>query len=293
MLVKCDICDKSFPKKGISTHKNRSHGSSEIQAKYKRKRSREQILIDCENARKSLRKMYIAQWVELILTCKKCGKPFPFLKKGNKIPLHCSRSCSNLGNATGGKTKETPCIKCGKQLLVGKRANPSKILCDGCKPVVEIKILNCLDCGSILDSGRLCKSCIKVRLSSGGKIGGKISASLQLRRSKDEIHLFELCKTKWFCEANKIIADGWDSDITIKELNLLVFWNGIWHYEQTTLKNHSLKQVQTRDKIKTNLFKSLGWNILVFEERTDTPKSAFEKIKNFALYGLCGMTPVS
>ena len=57
------------------------------------------------------------------------------------------------------------------------------------------------------------------------------------------------------------------------------------------MKNHSLKQVQNRDKIKTKLFKSLGWKVLVFEDRYFTPESAFEIIKK--MVGDAGSAPTT
>ena len=43
--------------------------------------------------------------------------------------------------------------------------------------------------------------------------------------------------------------------------------------------NHSLSQVETRDKIKIKLFTTLNWTVLVFEDRYYTPLSAFNEIK--------------
>lgn len=44
-------------------------------------------------------------------------------------------------------------------------------------------------------------------------------------------------------------------------------------------KNHSLLQVQTRDKIKRGVLEKEGWIVLVYEDRHFTPDSAFEDIK--------------
>lgn len=48
-----------------------------------------------------------------------------------------------------------------------------------------------------------------------------------------------------------------------------------------SVKNHSLKQVQTRDEYKTRLFKKLGWTVLVYEDRYYTPETAFADIISF------------
>ena len=44
------------------------------------------------------------------------------------------------------------------------------------------------------------------------------------------------------------------------------------------MTNHSLSQVQTRDRIKTKLFESLGWTVLIYEDRHFTPDSAFDHV---------------
>ena len=49
------------------------------------------------------------------------------------------------------------------------------------------------------------------------------------------------------------------------------------------LSNHSLKQVQNRDRIKKDLFKNLGWKVFIFEDRYYSPKQAFEEIFNITV----------
>jgi hypothetical protein len=44
------------------------------------------------------------------------------------------------------------------------------------------------------------------------------------------------------------------------------------------IKNHSLSQVQTRDKIKIEQLKLAGWNVLIFEDRFYSPESAFDEL---------------
>ena len=91
--------------------------------------------------------------------------------------------------------------------------------------------------------------------------------------------MFNLCKTI-FSDAisNSIIADGWDADIVIPSIKTAILWNGPWHYKEMNISNHSLKQVQTRDKIKIDLFESLGWKVFIFEDRYYTPLQAFIKL---------------
>lgn len=111
---------------------------------------------------------------------------------------------------------------------------------------------------------------------------GRVSASKSVRRSKDEIYLYEMCKDYFTSvESNKIIYDGWDADIVIEDHKLAILWNGPWHYKQMPHKNHSLKQVQKRDEIKISRLTSQGYEVIVFEDREYTPQSAFEYIKDF------------
>lgn len=112
-----------------------------------------------------------------------------------------------------------------------------------------------------------------------GRNRGKKSALKRNLRSKDEIYLFEMIQTA-FPDAinNTIIADGWDADICIPSKKILIFWNGPWHYKEMHCYNHSLKQTQTRDNIKKQLFESLGWTVFVFEDRVYTPETAFKEL---------------
>ena len=112
-----------------------------------------------------------------------------------------------------------------------------------------------------------------------GRKGGRASALKQVRRSKDEIRLFELCRTYFDgVEHNKTIVDGWDADISVPCLKLAIFWNGPWHYKEMDMSNHHLLQVQTRDKIKIDVLSRNGWMIRVFEDRHYTPESAFAEL---------------
>lgn len=105
---------------------------------------------------------------------------------------------------------------------------------------------------------------------------GRINPGLGNKRSKDEIKLFNLL-SKHFenIKHTYIVSDGWDTDIALLDYNIAIFWNGPWHYKEMNIGNHSLKQVQNRDRIKTELFKSLGWTVIVYEDRYFTPQTAF------------------
>jgi hypothetical protein len=74
--------------------------------------------------------------------------------------------------------------------------------------------------------------------------------SKQGKRSKNEILFSELCLGEFKnVILNENIFNGWDADIILLDIKTAVLWNGKWHYEKIT-ENHSVKQVQNRDKIK-------------------------------------------
>jgi hypothetical protein len=123
------------------------------------------------------------------------------------------------------------------------------------------------------------------------KIGCK-SASIQTLRSKNEMYLYELL-LKHFntfkIENNQKIFNGWDADIIITDLKLAILWNGKWHYEKIK-QNHSLLQVQNRDKIKLKEIYKCGYSFYVIKDMGRFNKNFVEqefiKLINFINYYL-------
>ena len=112
-----------------------------------------------------------------------------------------------------------------------------------------------------------CKFCDKIFISKSKKrtycntscqnldghasFAGKVSAASRIKRSKNEILFADLCiKNFNNVKTNVVMFNGWDADIVIEDLKLAILWNGPWHYVDGLGKNHSLKQVRNRDKIK-------------------------------------------
>tara|TARA_B100000745_G_C20077637_1_gene368053 strand:- start:595 stop:957 length:363 start_codon:yes stop_codon:yes gene_type:complete len=109
---------------------------------------------------------------------------------------------------------------------------------------------------------------------------GKVSASINIKRSKDEIELFDLCNSVIDnCLSNHVIVDGWDADIVLCDQKIAILWNGPWHYKEMNMSNHSLSQVRTRDRIKRKQLRSHGWKVIIFEDRYFTPSTAFAAIR--------------
>lgn len=90
-------------------------------------------------------------------------------------------------------------------------------------------------------------------------LSGIKSAHNIVKRSKNEIYFYELCKQKFInVKHNKNLFNGWDADIIIDDLKIAILWNGKWHYKKIT-ENHSLKQVKNRDRIKIKEIKKCGY----------------------------------
>lgn len=81
----------------------------------------------------------------------------------------------------------------------------------------------------------------------------------EIRRSRNEIYFCKLCEDYFNnVRHNEQIFNGWDADIIIDDIKVAILWNGKWHYQKIK-HNHSVKQVQNRDKIKLNEIKKLGY----------------------------------
>lgn len=227
--------------------------------------------------------------------CLFCGEKMPYarLHIRNKRKF-CNKSCASHYNNKNrlyrkGLKKETNCIECAKSITIGKNASVKIAKCIDCKKNEKIKnakLKTCKCCQLQFKDikARLCcsKKCARKLQRLGAINGGKTSASKVMKRSKNEIYLYDLCKMYFLSvRHNEIIKDGWDADILIDDYQIAILWNGPWHYKQLPLSNHSLLQVQTRDKIKTTTLKSAGWKVFIFEDRMYTPVSAFNVLKEY------------
>lgn len=237
-------------------------------------------------------------------TCQICNKPFTV--GPGSLGKFCSKSCSaKYGNSIRIRKIKEPdksCLECGTEIF-----SPNKFCSNSCAATYNnrlrpaghpsrislnsnrgknqrikkdyCKVSWCKVCGTIIQhSNRLTCSDHCLRIS--WQDGGKNSALKRIRRSKDEIVLFELCQSYYkSVRHNESLVNGWDADIIIDDIKTAILWNGPWHYQTMPgLKKHSLSQVQNRDKIKINQLSLAGWNVLVFEDRHYTPETAFQSI---------------
>lgn len=200
--------------------------------------------------------------------CKKCGNLH------SKSGPFCSRSCGNSRKMSNGqKIKISKILKGTTNPYKGKTLKHfSKVSqCEVCDKWFKI----------VKGYKKTCSiECKSISLSNSGKR----SASINVKRSKDEMELFTLCSGHFQnIEHNQSIFNGWDADIIVHDFKLAILWNGPWHYKEMNMKNHSLLQVQNRDNIKISEIRKYGYTPLIFEDRYYTPLEAFEEIKKRAL----------
>lgn len=222
------------------------------------------------------------------MLCEKCKKEHTGIYGSGRF---CSSTCAKSFASLSDNSKECKIITCSIckcEQLVNKRSSNINYICYSCK-LYELK---CKQCNNIFTThkqsqifcSKTCNSTFQNKNTNNGILGGLASAKSRCLRSKDEIKLFEMCKS-YFREKvthnEEVISETfWDADIIIRDIKVAIFWNGPWHYKDMNMKNHSLKQVQTRDKIKIDLFLSHDWTIFIFEDRYYTPETAMMYIKS-------------
>ncbi len=187
----------------------------------------------------------------LVIECGKCGEDYEQnydrYSRGyrhQKCPTKEHANPLIAYNATRSITyiKKT-CIACDKEFTVAK-ARKNQIVCnEACRKLLEQK------------------KAADGHFKRIGSIGGKVSATVQVRRSKNEILFAALCEKYFIYDevvCNEPMFDGWDADVTLKKLKIAILWNGIWHYKQVR-KDHNLEHVQSRDRIKKKIIEKLGF----------------------------------
>ncbi len=213
-------------------------------------------------------------------TCQECNSVFTYKDRKKKF---CNSSCFAIKN---NQIRDPKCYK--KQSESLKKRNALEENKQNRRPrFTRIKIATCLICQKqfyIRGRSKIRQACSKECRQTIFRAAGKKAASVLKKRSVNEINLFNLCQSYFNrVSHNTILVDGWDADIVIYDLDLAVCWNGPWHYREMTGLKHSLKQVQNRDRIKTNILRKNGWVVLTFEDRHWSPKEAFDEIKTILL----------
>lgn len=132
------------------------------------------------------------------------------------------------------------------------------------------RTLRCKHCGGLFEATRSVKNCgpacTHLSRQANGRLNGIKSACSQRRRSKNERLFAILCKRYFgLVHTNAPIFENWDADVVIPRFKLAVLWNGPWHRVKLTSR-HSLKQVQTRDRLKIEAIIRCGFTTRVIED---------------------------
>jgi hypothetical protein len=277
-ICSCIICKKEFNTKGINSHYITAH-TIEGQKRIKQ-------ASDLGNNSRKMREFYFNKKELYIQTienekleynnnpnhCKVCSAVIPYEKKHN---ICCSKSHSatfrnkNRHPTKAAKKKTSDTLKARAKELYSPYTKIYFTICEICN---KSFIWNSIDGGSKRFCSTECSSLHRSNLA-------RINPGLGTKRSVDEIALFELCFNYFEkVTSNERLFNGWDADILIYDTKTAILWNGPWHYKEMHIGNHSLKQVQNRDRIKKEEIKNAGWNFVVFEDRHYTPITAFNKI---------------
>lgn len=270
-MFDCKICQKCFDsKRSLDSHVAGKHARSNTG----KNTNRFQLYCSCISCKKSMTAQTLDRhFISAHVThhevpkkyCPRCGASH------HKNGIYCSRICAN-GRPHSEDTKK----KISKSVIATSFHNKKH---NGVPPYCRISI--CRQCNRYFElsknsNRKSCSEACKHELISAG---GRKSVTKQSRRSKDEVALYELCSGHFnHVEHNIPMFNGWDADILIHDFHIAIMWNGPWHYRDMNFGNHSLSQVQTRDRIKIDVIKSFGWKVLVFEDRSFSPETAFSNI---------------
>ena len=195
----------------------------------------------CQNEEKKPFGGYITPITLVPIPCIICNKEFKPKYSNKKF---CSRVCyKNYEHPR--KLLPIQCIICNKEFQ--PRDSKKKVCSSECSKLY-----------SKTDE-------YKHILRENGRKGGKISVSLQGKRSKNKIYFSELCSNYFEITTNEPFFDGWDADVIIHSEKIAILWNGIWHYRQIS-KTQSLEQVQSRDKIKMDIIEKMGYTPYIIKD---------------------------
>lgn len=202
------------------------------------------------------------------LSCEHCKKVFRrrlSIKSGTR--KFCSVKCS--ATAVNNTRIFPSCSKCGQTF----KSFNSK--CKVCEPRPKRKTIskykpgvwktrNCSSCGDSFEtlSGKYCKKCRREKMSAGARNGSSIN-----RRSSNEVLFASLCREKFHNTLdNPKIFNGWDADVVLVDQKVAVLWNGQWHYIPNIRSNHSLIQIQNRDRFKEEQIRLCGFMPYVIKD---------------------------
>lgn len=209
------------------------------------------------------------------LHCERCGKEIEVLDKDYKNSktkhFFCSNSCAaKYNNKLREKPTEETKIKIRESVIKSKKRK--EYVCRICGRKYHLndseatRMFCSRECLNEYRANRkkyLSEETIS-KLSTGGKHSIKVQG--ENRRSKNERYFCELCEKHFQnVKHNEPLFNGWDADVIIEDIKVAVLWNGKWHYEKIK-ENHSVEQVQNRDKIKIKEIKNCGYTPYIVKD---------------------------
>lgn len=206
------------------------------------------------------------QWINEKHTCERCGK---LMTEKFGSGRFCSRACANAREVYDTtKAKISNSVKADYK----KSSNKYSVLRE--QYLLNPKI--CTICGApLLYEMRFRKTCSDTCFQIALSNAGKTSAHSSVKRSKNEVAFCELCEDYFGKENvlhNEPMFNGWDADIIIPEYKLAILWNGPWHYKKITTE-HSLEQVQNRDRLKRIEITACGFTPYIIKDLSKANKN--------------------
>ena len=240
--------------------------------------------------------------------CLQCGIVFPYERKGYKFcNRHCSITYSNSRRPPlTGKTKSTKCTVCGIDITIPLKASIKIAKCILCKEKIETVFLKtnqlitveqlkiniseitceCIVCKKTFyklkkDKRKTCSDNCKL-IFLNETIKNPLIVVANPRRSKNEIHFAELCKSIYKdVLTNKPIFNGWDADVILPNEKIAALWNGAWHHRKIGMY-HSLALTQSKDKIRIKEITDVGYTPYIIDDfGWEDPKFVLEKFEEF------------
>lgn len=197
----------------------------------------------------------------MIKICEKCESSYCCVTSIKKR-RYCSVDCARAAIATS--VKEVQCTQCGVVFFVKKRSHTT--LCSVICKRIHYKIthtqdITCSTCSNIVQTTfkrrKYCNDCVKLA-QRRGSLNSVLKQATQ-RRSTNEIIFADLCLKQFQnVTTNDQFFNGWDADVLLHDLKVAVLWNGPWHHRKLKLQ-HSVAQVQNRDKLKQREIRAKDW----------------------------------
>jgi hypothetical protein len=219
-------------------------------------------------------------------TCQICNVEFT---TKNKVQIFCSLKCSSSRMKKDGSDYEyfTKYSDMAKKNADKRNLN---------KTLLKNSIRQCLYCNKgYTPKKNIQKYCSRIcsSIDLSFKIKTGIIKTNSNNRGKGEIYLSELCINYFgnddiLCN-EKIFKDKngglWDADIVIKSLKTAILYDGIFHHKQVK-KNHKLKQIQSRDKIKRTIIIENGYKFYTINDLDKFNKNFVEDQFNLFIHRL-------